>query len=234
MFIFSLTGFADGIGWEQGRMSPQYLETFSWCLRWFFLALSCVSYSIWGMDTLSQVKTLLTVLNEGCNFEKITYLSVCVLQSSIFKSIPYSRLCRFWHFTYDTDLLLHISAEQHLLCKLGISVIQLFTSKSMSQCTKTDAHISYLALPDTSTERDLQKVLQQLEPQISFLEELTKMGGAMRTVLTKILTSQQTFKELSMGKYLPLSLCWFLLIFSFLIIEVIFFVVVCCILSWVL
>uniref|UniRef100_A0A7N6AX52 E3 ubiquitin-protein ligase n=1 Tax=Anabas testudineus TaxID=64144 RepID=A0A7N6AX52_ANATE len=47
---------------------------------------------------------------------------------------------------------------------------------------------------------DLQKVLQQLEPQISFLEELTKMGGAMRTVLTKILTNQQTFKELSMGQ----------------------------------
>uniref|UniRef100_A0A672J6D9 E3 ubiquitin-protein ligase n=1 Tax=Salarias fasciatus TaxID=181472 RepID=A0A672J6D9_SALFA len=54
--------------------------------------------------------------------------------------------------------------------------------------------------PDTSTERDLQKVLQQLEPQISFLEELTKMGGAMRTVLTKILTNQQTFTELSMGQ----------------------------------
>uniref|UniRef100_A0A7N6C2V1 E3 ubiquitin-protein ligase n=1 Tax=Anabas testudineus TaxID=64144 RepID=A0A7N6C2V1_ANATE len=54
--------------------------------------------------------------------------------------------------------------------------------------------------PDSSTERDLQKVLQQLEPQISFLEELTKMGGAMRTVLTKILTNQQTFKELSMGQ----------------------------------
>uniref|UniRef100_A0AAQ5YHU1 E3 ubiquitin-protein ligase n=1 Tax=Amphiprion ocellaris TaxID=80972 RepID=A0AAQ5YHU1_AMPOC len=54
--------------------------------------------------------------------------------------------------------------------------------------------------PDTSTERDLQKVLQQLEPQITFLEELTKMGGAMRTVLTKILTNQQTFKELSRGQ----------------------------------
>ncbi|XP_019731364.1 E3 ubiquitin-protein ligase ubr3 [Hippocampus comes] len=54
--------------------------------------------------------------------------------------------------------------------------------------------------PDSSTERDLQKVLQQLEPQISFLEELTKMGAAMRTVLTKILTNQQTFKELSMGQ----------------------------------
>ncbi|KAG7227563.1 hypothetical protein INR49_005378 [Caranx melampygus] len=54
--------------------------------------------------------------------------------------------------------------------------------------------------PDSSTERDLQKVLQQLEPQISFLEELTKMGGAMRTVLTKILTNQQTFKDLSMGQ----------------------------------
>ncbi|KAG7464000.1 hypothetical protein MATL_G00182630 [Megalops atlanticus] len=54
--------------------------------------------------------------------------------------------------------------------------------------------------PDSSTERDLQKVLQQLVPQISFLEELTKMGGAMRTVLTKILTNQQTFKDLSMGQ----------------------------------
>uniref|UniRef100_A0A6Q2X542 E3 ubiquitin-protein ligase n=1 Tax=Esox lucius TaxID=8010 RepID=A0A6Q2X542_ESOLU len=54
--------------------------------------------------------------------------------------------------------------------------------------------------PDTSTERDLQKVLQQLEAQISFLEDLTKMGGAMRTVLTKILTNQETFKDLSMGQ----------------------------------
>uniref|UniRef100_A0AAR2JE95 E3 ubiquitin-protein ligase n=1 Tax=Pygocentrus nattereri TaxID=42514 RepID=A0AAR2JE95_PYGNA len=53
---------------------------------------------------------------------------------------------------------------------------------------------------EPATDRDLQKVLQQLEPQISFLEELTKMGGAMRTVLTKILTNQQTFKELSMGQ----------------------------------
>uniref|UniRef100_A0A6Q2YGG5 E3 ubiquitin-protein ligase n=1 Tax=Esox lucius TaxID=8010 RepID=A0A6Q2YGG5_ESOLU len=48
--------------------------------------------------------------------------------------------------------------------------------------------------------RDLQKVLQQLEAQISFLEDLTKMGGAMRTVLTKILTNQETFKDLSMGQ----------------------------------
>lgn len=63
--------------------------------------------------------------------------------------------------------------------------------------------ISSLSLPDSSAERDLQKVLQQLEPQISFLEELTKMGGAMRTVMTKILTNQQAFKELCMGKYLP-------------------------------
>eukprot|EP00066_Takifugu_rubripes_P018891 XP_011608157.1 PREDICTED: E3 ubiquitin-protein ligase UBR3 isoform X2 [Takifugu rubripes] len=54
--------------------------------------------------------------------------------------------------------------------------------------------------PDSSSERDLQKVLQQLEPQISFLEELTKMGGAMRTVMTKILTNQQAFKELCMGQ----------------------------------
>lgn len=59
----------------------------------------------------------------------------------------------------------------------------------------------YLTSPDSSAERDLQKVLQQLEAQISFLEELTKMGGAMRTVLTKILTNQQTFKELCMGTF---------------------------------
>lgn len=56
-------------------------------------------------------------------------------------------------------------------------------------------------LAESAADRDLQKVLQQLEPHISFLEELTKMGGAMRTVLTKILTNQQTFKELSMGEY---------------------------------
>ncbi|KAG7256373.1 hypothetical protein CRUP_001825 [Coryphaenoides rupestris] len=54
--------------------------------------------------------------------------------------------------------------------------------------------------PDSGVEQDLQKVLQQLDPQISFLEELTKMGGAMRTVLTKILTNQQMFKDLSMGQ----------------------------------
>uniref|UniRef100_A0A8C2J917 E3 ubiquitin-protein ligase n=1 Tax=Cyprinus carpio TaxID=7962 RepID=A0A8C2J917_CYPCA len=53
--------------------------------------------------------------------------------------------------------------------------------------------------PESAADRDLQKVLQQLDLHISFLEELTKMGGAMRTVLTKILTNQQTFKELSMG-----------------------------------
>lgn len=56
-------------------------------------------------------------------------------------------------------------------------------------------------LAESAADRDLQKVLQQLEPHISFLEELTKMGGAMRTVLTKILTNQQTFKDLSMGEY---------------------------------
>uniref|UniRef100_A0A8B9LV10 E3 ubiquitin-protein ligase n=1 Tax=Astyanax mexicanus TaxID=7994 RepID=A0A8B9LV10_ASTMX len=60
--------------------------------------------------------------------------------------------------------------------------------------------IQYLRDGYTEPDRDLQKVLQQLEPQISFLEDLTKMGGAMRTVLTKILTNQQIFKELSMGK----------------------------------
>ncbi|KAJ8255418.1 hypothetical protein GJAV_G00204660 [Gymnothorax javanicus] len=53
---------------------------------------------------------------------------------------------------------------------------------------------------DSSTERDLQKFLQQLTPQISFLEELTQMGGAMRTVLTKILTNPVTYKDLSKGE----------------------------------
>uniref|UniRef100_A0A8B9LT97 E3 ubiquitin-protein ligase n=1 Tax=Astyanax mexicanus TaxID=7994 RepID=A0A8B9LT97_ASTMX len=65
--------------------------------------------------------------------------------------------------------------------------------------------IQYLRDGYTEPGEDLQKVLQQLEPQISFLEDLTKMGGAMRTVLTKILTNQQIFKELSMGKEISLS-----------------------------
>lgn len=52
---------------------------------------------------------------------------------------------------------------------------------------------------DPVSERDLQKVLQPLEPWIAFLEELTKMGGAMRHVLTKVLTNQQYYKELSTG-----------------------------------
>lgn len=103
---------------------------------------------------------------------------------------------------YDVHLLLHIT------CKTGSTVhagYQCYTTVYIQNLVHNVlslvTYISYLALPDTSTERDLQKVLQQLEPQISFLEELTKMGGAMRTVLTKILTNQQTFKELSMGKY---------------------------------
>ncbi|TWW80792.1 E3 ubiquitin-protein ligase ubr3 [Takifugu flavidus] len=85
-------------------------------------------------------------------------------------------------------------------CDCGDSNVM--RESGMSACTHVNllTKISYLALPDSSSERDLQKVLQQLEPQISFLEELTKMGGAMRTVMTKILTNQQTFKELCMGK----------------------------------
>ncbi|XP_026549169.1 E3 ubiquitin-protein ligase UBR3-like isoform X2 [Notechis scutatus] len=38
-----------------------------------------------------------------------------------------------------------------------------------------------------------------LEPHISFLEDLTKMGGAMRSVLTQVLTNQQYYKSLSSG-----------------------------------
>ncbi|KAM4626256.1 E3 ubiquitin-protein ligase UBR3 [Discoglossus pictus] len=52
---------------------------------------------------------------------------------------------------------------------------------------------------DTSSEKDLQKTLESLDPQITFLEDLTKMGGAMRSVLTKVLTNQQYYKELSSG-----------------------------------
>lgn len=81
-------------------------------------------------------------------------------------------------------------------------VRQLFTPKIRFTVQSVMTEICYLALPDNSSERDLQKVLQQLEPQISFLEELTKMGGAMRTVMTKILTNQQSFRDLCMGKYL--------------------------------
>lgn len=53
---------------------------------------------------------------------------------------------------------------------------------------------------DVPSEKDLSKVLQLLEPQISFLEDLTKMGGAMRSVLTQVLTNQQNYKELTSGK----------------------------------
>uniref|UniRef100_A0A6I8NTV7 E3 ubiquitin-protein ligase n=1 Tax=Ornithorhynchus anatinus TaxID=9258 RepID=A0A6I8NTV7_ORNAN len=52
---------------------------------------------------------------------------------------------------------------------------------------------------DAPSEKDLHKVLQLLEPQISFLEDLTKMGGAMRSVLTQVLTNQQHYKDLSAG-----------------------------------
>lgn len=45
------------------------------------------------------------------------------------------------------------------------------------------------------------KVLQTLEPHISFLEDLTKMGGAMRSVLTQVLTNQQFYKDLSSGEF---------------------------------
>ncbi|XP_012826537.1 E3 ubiquitin-protein ligase UBR3 isoform X2 [Xenopus tropicalis] len=52
---------------------------------------------------------------------------------------------------------------------------------------------------EASPEKDLQKTLQMLDPQISFLEDLTKMGGAMRSVLTQVLTNQQLYKDLSSG-----------------------------------
>lgn len=54
---------------------------------------------------------------------------------------------------------------------------------------------------DLPSEKDLHKILQVLEPHVSFLEDLTKMGGAMRSVLTQVLTSQQFYKDLSSGMF---------------------------------
>lgn len=59
---------------------------------------------------------------------------------------------------------------------------------------------TFFLAADIPSEKDLNKVLQLLEPQISFLEDLTKMGGAMRSVLTQVLTNQQNYKDLTSGK----------------------------------
>lgn len=58
-----------------------------------------------------------------------------------------------------------------------------------------------LSALDLPSEKDLHKILQVLEPHVSFLEDLTKMGGAMRSVLTQVLTSQQFYKDLSSGMF---------------------------------
>uniref|UniRef100_A0A8C8SFU6 E3 ubiquitin-protein ligase n=1 Tax=Pelusios castaneus TaxID=367368 RepID=A0A8C8SFU6_9SAUR len=55
---------------------------------------------------------------------------------------------------------------------------------------------------DVPSEKDFHKVLQMLEPHVSFLEDLTKMGGAMRSVLTQVLTNQQFYKDLSSGEFM--------------------------------
>jgi hypothetical protein len=60
--------------------------------------------------------------------------------------------------------------------------------------------ILFFLAADVPSEKDLNKVLQLLEPQISFLEDLTKMGGAMRSVLTQVLTNQQNYKDLTSGE----------------------------------
>uniref|UniRef100_A0A670HV14 E3 ubiquitin-protein ligase n=1 Tax=Podarcis muralis TaxID=64176 RepID=A0A670HV14_PODMU len=60
--------------------------------------------------------------------------------------------------------------------------------------------IQYLREGYDEPEKDLHKVLQILESHISFLEDLTKMGGAMRSVLTQVLTNQQFYKDLSSGE----------------------------------
>lgn len=59
----------------------------------------------------------------------------------------------------------------------------------------------WLSALDLPSEKDLHKILQVLEPHVSFLEDLTKMGGAMRSVLTQVLTSQQFYKDLSSGMF---------------------------------
>lgn len=65
---------------------------------------------------------------------------------------------------------------------------------------KTYVINTFFLAADIPSEKDLNKVLQLLEPQISFLEDLTKMGGAMRSVLTQVLTNQQNYKDLTSGK----------------------------------
>lgn len=138
LFVFSyfLTGFADGIGWEQGRTSPQYLETFSWCLRWFFLALSCVSYSIWGMDTLNQVKTLMTIVfslqrhvhvHIPCPSDQHMqkpqlqhYVSFRSLVSEVWNSHSLWPLTLHVDlFIYDVALLLHIKWKNESVMQAG-------------------------------------------------------------------------------------------------------------------
>lgn len=61
--------------------------------------------------------------------------------------------------------------------------------------------VMWLSALDLPSEKDLHKILQVLEPHASFLEDLTKMGGAMRSVLTQVLTSQQFYKDLSSGMF---------------------------------
>lgn len=63
----------------------------------------------------------------------------------------------------------------------------------------TRSFSSVVSALDLPSEKDLHKILQVLEPHVSFLEDLTKMGGAMRSVLTQVLTSQQFYKDLSSG-----------------------------------
>ncbi|XP_019512339.1 PREDICTED: E3 ubiquitin-protein ligase UBR3 [Hipposideros armiger] len=74
----------------------------------------------------------------------------------------------------------------------------MFRSQAGGACDCGDSNVMR-ETADVPSEKDLNKVLQLLEPQISFLEDLTKMGGAMRSVLTQILTNQQNYKDLTSG-----------------------------------
>ncbi|XP_069791779.1 E3 ubiquitin-protein ligase ubr3 isoform X2 [Narcine bancroftii] len=57
------------------------------------------------------------------------------------------------------------------------------------------------SVSDPATERDIQRTLQQMEPLVSLLEDLTKMGGAMRSILTRVLGNHQIYKDLSSGDF---------------------------------
>lgn len=120
-YLFFLSGFADGIGWELGRMSLQYLETFSWCLRWFFPALSCLSYSIWEMDTLNQVKSLTRTGSSLQRYEIINVLQKCHIRRIpllVTSKILFTMYCVWWLISL---ILLYQTPQLREICRKSCS-----------------------------------------------------------------------------------------------------------------